>query len=144
MSILETVRRRHAELQQRRRETAIGADLIPRAAPDDDRFLGVDLAARGRDTTTLHIGLARLDLSPDDLSTEMKATAERIAEELRAAGPDEIGRFATDVLFAYSDIPNISPATETAMYHTWALAIDAVKGGRAPPDPLVITTNSTP
>lgn len=124
MSILETVQRHRAEQQRIRRETDIGADLIPRAPHDDERYAGVDLAARGRDVGTLRIGVARLKLTPDDLPADLLRIAERIAAELKAAGPDDIGRWATDVLYAYSDIQNISPATEVAMYHAWDSSID--------------------
>lgn len=133
MSVLKTVQRHRAELQQARRGTAIGADLIPRAAHNDSRYAGVDLAARGWATDTLHVGLARLTLAPDDLSAANRATAERIARELRAAGPEEIGRWATDVLYAYADVPNISPLTETVMFLAWVLSLDADEDDRAPP-----------
>jgi hypothetical protein len=116
MSILKTVQRHRAEQQRTRQEAAIGADVIPRAAHDDDRYIGVDLVARGRDVDTLRVGLARLDLKPDDLPAVLKAMAARIAGELRAAGPEEIGRWATDVLHAYADVPNISPSVEAVMY----------------------------
>ncbi|HEV2066688.1 MAG TPA: hypothetical protein VGR08_07620 [Thermomicrobiales bacterium] len=123
MSILETVQRHRAERQRLRRETAIGADLIPRGSPDDPRYAGVDLVARGHDLEALCTGTARLARSLDDLPAEWKATAERIAVDLRNAGPIEIGRYATDVLYAYADIPDIAPEVETTMYAAWTLSI---------------------
>lgn len=123
MSILKTVQRHRAEHQCSRREVAIGADVIPRAAHDDDRYIGVDLVERGRDVDTLRVGLARLDLKPDNLPAVLKAMAERIAGELHAACPEEIGRWATDVLYAYADVPNIAPSVEAVMYQAWALSI---------------------
>jgi hypothetical protein len=124
MSVLEIVQRYRAEQQRGRRQSAIRADLIPRAHRDDERYAGVDLVARGRDLSTLSIGIARLELTPDDLSGDTKAAAQRIGEELKAAGLEEVCRWATDVLFAYSDIPNIAPATETAMFYAWSLSIE--------------------
>jgi hypothetical protein len=122
MSVLERVRHQRTEQRQARRATAIGADLIPRAPVDDERYAGVDLAARGNDLKALRLGLARLAMRPDDLPSEFRAMAERIAGELREAGPEEIGRYATDVLYAYADVPCLSPVVETTMYLAWHLS----------------------
>lgn len=126
MAILDTVQQYRADRNQQLRETAIGGDLIPRAEHGDARYAGVDLGDRGRDITMLRIGMRRLTLTPDDLPAVLKAMAERIAGELREAGPDEIGRWATDVLSAYGDVPNLSPHVEVAMYAAWSMALQPV------------------
>ncbi len=123
MGLLDTVRERLSEQQCLKRQVAIGADLIPRADPGDVRYSGVDLAARSRDLDVLRVGMARLNVTPDDLPSDLRVVAERIANELRSAGPEEIGRFATDALYAYSEVPNLSPMVETAMFLAWMLAI---------------------
>lgn len=123
MGVLEIVQPYRAERRERLRATEIGADLIPRATPDDPRYAGVDLVARGRDVMALRSGMARLDRPPRSLPADLREIAQRIARELLAAGPDEIGRYATDILYAYADVPIIAPDVETAMYYAWALAI---------------------
>lgn len=101
-----------------------GSDLITRPGRDDARYAGVDLAARAHDRDALALGLRRvtpyLELSP--------ATRERvdaIAAELREAGPDEIGRWACDVMMMYFT-PNLPKPTEAAMYYVWALSLEPV------------------
>jgi Asp-tRNA(Asn)/Glu-tRNA(Gln) amidotransferase A subunit family amidase len=125
MSVLQIVQKYRAEQRLSRQENGIGADLIPRARPDDPRFAGVDLVARGQDLQTLRLGVVRLNLSVGDLSPDLRANAERIAKELKRAGSEEIGRWATDVLYAYADLPRITPTVEVAMYYAWALSVDA-------------------
>jgi hypothetical protein len=102
---------------------AFGADLIPRAPRDDARYAGVDLAARAHDRDALDMGIRRRQVAPHELPAGMRIPLDRIASELRAAGVEEIGRYATDVLYAYCDVPNLSPALEAAMYDAWALSI---------------------
>jgi hypothetical protein len=140
MSILETVQRHRAEQRRIQGKTAIGADLIPRAPHDDSRYADIDLLARGQDIDALLTGIARLDLGFDDLSADLRATVERIARELREAGPEEIGRWATDVLFAYADVSQITSTIEVAMYHAWALSLFTSLEGRLPAHPSGIAS----
>jgi hypothetical protein len=106
------------------RSPAIGTDLIPRAGADDPRYAGVDLVARGRDASMLHIGIARLSLTPEELSTQMNSTAERIARELVVAGLEELGHWATDVVYAYGDVPDLPEPVQVAAYHAWSSALE--------------------
>jgi hypothetical protein len=131
MSILAAVQRHRAERTARLRATAMGADLIPRAGVDDSRYAGVDLVARGRDVEKVRIGTARLSLTPEDLGPELRATAERIAAELRAAGVEEIGRWATDVVYAYGEMPDLPEPVQVAVYHAWALDLAATTTSRS-------------
>lgn len=133
MSILESVMQHRAEQLTARRQTAIGADLIPRAAQDHPRFTGEGLAARARDDAVLRVALSRLPMQSDALPADMRTTAERIAGELSAAAMEEIGRWATDCQYAYSEIRNISPAVESAMFHAWRLAVNARRTERDAP-----------
>lgn len=129
MSVLELVQRHRASQQRARQEMAIGADLIPRGCSDDTRYAGVDLVVRGQDLHVLRLGIRRLKLSPGDLPAELRATTHRIARELKAAGPEEIGRWATDVLrlcrraehFSFrgsGDVPPLGPE-HRCVVHQW-------------------------
>jgi hypothetical protein len=123
MGILESVRRQRADQRHARCSTAIGAGLIPRACVDDARYAGVDLAARGGDREALQLGLDRMAETLMALSPEASAIAQRIAMELRDAGPEEIGRYATDVLYAYADVCRLSREVEATMYLAWELSV---------------------
>lgn len=123
--LVEELKRHKAGLLALLRSPAIGAGLIPRAGTDDPRYAGVDLVARSRDVAMLRIGIARLSLTPDDLSPELRATVERIAQDLAQAGSEELGRWATDVLYAYGDVPDLPEPVQLAAYHAWAIVLES-------------------
>jgi hypothetical protein len=124
--LLDELRCSKADVLTFLQSSAIGADLIPRTQPEDIRYAGVDLVARGRDVAMLRLGTARLSLTPDDLSPQLRSVAERIALELRAAGPETIGRWATDVVYAYGEVPDLPEPVQVAAYHAWSLDLDAI------------------
>jgi hypothetical protein len=129
MSVLASLRAAKQDRSRRLRAVAIGADLIPRSAHDDPHLQGIDLEARGHDHKTRRVGIDRLDMSPGDLSLELRAVAERIGAELQAAGSEEIGRWATDTVLAYARVKHLQQSTEVAMYYAWTRAAGAVWSG---------------
>lgn len=141
MSVMEALDNARAARAHRLRATGIGADLIPRSNYADPRLQVDALKARGLDHATRRVGIDRLDMTPDDLTPELRAIAERIGSELRDAGSKEIGRWATDVLFAYVRVPNLQESTQVAMYLAWSLAVGETWAGNADSRQLDITTN---
>lgn len=141
MSVLEALDNARAARAHRLRATGIGADLIPRSNDGDPRLQGIDLKARGLDHDTRQVGIDRLDMTPDDLSPELRAIAERIGSELRDAGLEEIGRWATDALFAYVRVPNLQESTQVAMHLAWSLAVGETWAGTTDSRQLDILTN---
>jgi hypothetical protein len=136
-ALVEELKRHKDDLLTVLRSSAIGADLIPRASLDDRRYAGVDLVARGRNVAMLRIGTARLALTPDDLSPALREVAERIAYELRMAGPEADGRWATDVVHAYGEAHGLLEPLQVAAYHAWSSALEmrAISAGREQPPP---------
>ncbi len=138
---MEALREAEHARFQRLRASDIGADLIPRSNHADPRLQGIDLAARGHDHKTRRVGIDRLDMTPDDLSPELRAIAERIGSELRDAGSKEIGQWATDVVLAYARVKHLRESTQVAMYLAWSLAVGETWAGTTNSRQLDILTN---